>query len=220
MSNVHILTGYSCNGKTSLLPALKWNLELKYPNKKVIIVNESVTFGFNAVNLANIEKQFKQLFDFRQYLFLSSALAQLDLIMQFYNNPDYIVLCDRNIVDVFVFTFMDVYDKDVFKNEFKAIEEELMSKYKDFCFGLSTDFKYFYFLPPKNPEVLNRCFDRKERKETISLTEFHDKERKFRYYYKYVISEYSFKMFNHPSDNTYVLYQVLQEIVDIIDNED
>jgi hypothetical protein len=202
VSNIFTLCSYACGGKTSILPALKWNLELKFPTKKVIVVPEPVSYGLKVLKELNADNNFKN----RQATFLATALAQLDMIKDYIYNSDYIILMDRNIIDVLIFTFIN--NKDAFKQIIKYLDN-IDNKYG---IDFTCEVNYYYFNLPKNPEIINKCFERIERKETISQSDFFQKERKFKeLYFKIVYPDY-IREVNHPTDNTYILYQLLDDI--------
>ncbi len=207
MSNIIILTGYLCNGKTSMLPALKLILSSKFPDKKIITVNEPVRFLLEDVNY--IFELNTHDFDFiqRQASFLATSLAQFDIIREFIYRDDYIVICDRCFVDPFVYTYLN-YPKEDFENK----RDELLKLLGLYNIELSFDFQFYYINLPEKYEVIEKCFRDNIRRETIDIDQIRENEEKF--YEKYCLFvENQLDRYEHPADNSYVVYEIADEII-------
>ena len=200
--NIFPIVGYACNGKSSIIPALKWNLETAFPKKKIIIIKATVVFGIKSIKIFNTF-EIKSNSDYMQTLFLSSALSQFDSIKQFAKDDRFIVICDRFITDVFIFTFLHSLDEVSISQEL----DELLLKNCNFIDSI----KFLYLRAPSNKKIVEKCLEKQIRKDTISLTNYYNDEAKFRRCYS-ILRSIDIEFFSQPTDNTYVLYQILNTI--------
>lgn len=210
-SNIIVLTGFLCNGKTSMLYALKTILSSRFQNKKIIIVDEPVRFL-----LEDIEEIMddviipKRDFDFyhRQASFMATSLAQFEIIRGFLFNSDYIVICDRCFIDPFVYTYLN-YPDDIFEEK----RDKLLNLLGLYNIELSFDFQFYYLKLPERDDVLQKCFNDDTRRATVNFDDIRSKEKEF--YNKYCkFVEKRLDRYTHPADNSYVVYEIADEIIE------
>jgi len=195
---IYFLTGLMCNGKTSLLPALKYHLEVKYPEKRIIAVKEPVRYLYEDVeNYINVNPKLWNKLD-RQAGILAISLAQYDLIQQL-NDLDTIIIMDRSFIDVLIYTYLNE-DIDIFKDKVAEI-----SSFIDFL-----EFRPIYIKLPEKYDVLEKCLNEESRKVAIEY-DIYEMEKRF-YERLYHIFRFKIKQYNHPADNSYVLYEILNDI--------
>jgi hypothetical protein len=147
----------------------------------------------------------------RQSAILAVALEQTKLAIQILErNPDAVVIWDRCLIDVFIFTYMNELTPQELVEEFYSFIRK--NKVSDLFFSE----KGVYILPPPS-DVLESCFKVKARKETISQVDFYEAEKKFRSYYAAIAEEIfvDYKYVKHPAVDSFAHYDILNYYCEI-----
>jgi len=174
MSNIIVLTGFACNGKTSMLSVIKVLLSSIFPDKKVIVVNEPV-----------------------RYLMEKSR--------KIINNSP---LNDRCFIDPFVFYYLNSPE-----TVFVEKKNELLDLIGFLNVEFSFSYQFYYLNLPQKDEVIEKCFEDETRKNTIDIETIKEKDEKF--YEKYCLFVGNrIPRYIHPSDNSYVVYKIVDEIIE------
>jgi len=217
------LSGYACNGKSSLIPALEW--ELSKTGKKVITLSEPVSIPISINEILNDED--KLLCNYQiQTPILSSSIHQLEFIRELNKiNYDGYVITDRSIYDVLVFSAIKQIK---YKNKNKKWAKGWLFGLVLDVYSMLMDYDLHLYIPqnvvfiniPSNIDVIRECFERKERKETITYNSFFEDATIFKDLFIYLVDLFrdelefniKYKEFISPSDNSYVLYKMLNWI--------
>ena len=203
-----VLTGFVCNGKTSMLKSIAYHFKSLFPDHSIIMVHEPVRYfmeeadeilKFNVANTLSFEQ--------RQSVFIANSLAQLDIIEQIIrdNREKSIIVFDRCIMDVLAFSFID-----------RELSEETINEIREFLFDRfywADPFEWFYcyIKLPQNPEILEKCFEDKVRESTLDLHEIYEKEKKFKNVYVDLVGR-SFNEYEHPADNPATVYEIIDDV--------
>jgi len=199
-----ILTGLACNGKSTMLNPLKFLLQLNFPDKQVLTSTEYVPVQFFVADLFKDNSSVTAAFDYvsvKQFAFLSVVLKQHE-ILKSVEKLGIPVISDRGVIDCLAYSVM--MNTMSLQTAKKIAQEQ----------NLKSDVLLWLVLP-SSYDVLSKCFERKERAQTIGgwETSILEQEQKFKEIMIDILGE-EFKTFPHPTDNSYVIY----EIADIIIN--
>ncbi len=225
MLNTFVLSNLACGGKTSLMKALKWELQSRFPDKTIIECREPVLFTTKIAEFysdyKDKSKTFKKILEdlfVRETAITAAAIAQIVSLKEFIGDEKYLIIQDRNVLDCFIYFMINI--NFPIKEYLEDLELFLFDLEE--IFGLPhkffTNLCYYFVIKPPKEEVLDNCFKSKIRKLTLNKDEFYQQSLLFNMTLTELVNKY--QIIEHPNHNSYTLYNILNTINAVIRGKD